>query len=104
MFTIKLYDGNKSRLYEAEYFTVFRENRGSSDGPCFEWAEITAHGVPGSDDLRFDIGQSPYEPNGGNWRRAIIENQSGRTTEILDYSDRTGRQSIAGALAPVAAA
>jgi len=86
MFTIKLYDGNKSRIYEAAYFTVNKGNQGSSDGPCYDWAEITAHEVPGAGDLRFDIGPSPYEPSGGNWRRAIIENQSGRTTEMIDHS------------------
>jgi hypothetical protein len=85
MFTIKLYDGDKSRIYEAASFTVFKES-GPPTGN--EWAEITAHGIPGHDDLRFDIGPSPYEPTGGNWRRAIIENRFGRTTEMLDYSDR----------------
>jgi len=86
MFTIKLYVGSKSRIYEAESFTVLRCNQGSTDGPCYDWAEVTAHNIPGCDSLRFDIGPSPYEPSGGNYDRAIIENSAGRTTEMIDYS------------------
>lgn len=92
MFTIKLYDGSKSRIYEAAYFTINRELEGSDSYHGYEWAEITAHGIPGHDDLRFDIGPSPYEPAGGNWKKAYIENSSGRTTETLDYTSWPNRQ------------
>lgn len=47
------------------------------------WTEVTAHRKSG-DDLRFDIGQSPAQPSGGVWERAIIENAAGRTTEFIE--------------------
>lgn len=84
MFTIKLYknSGAYRRVYEAESFTILATNQGSSDGPCHDWSEITAH-LKSGDSLRFDIGNSPYDPTGGRWEKAIIENGAGRTTEII---------------------
>lgn len=84
MFTLKLYAnaGMRQRFYEVESFTVLRCNQGSSDGPCLDWSEITAH-LKNGDGVRFDIGDSPYEPAGGSWQKAIIENSAGRTTEII---------------------
>lgn len=84
MFTIKLYTngGQRQRIYEAESFTVLRANRGATNEPVQEWAEITAH-LKGDDGIRFDIGESPYVPSGGVWEKAIIENSAGRTTEVV---------------------
>jgi len=83
MFTVKLYrdNGARQRVYEAESFTILR--------PCSEkqgqWAEITAHRKSG-DDIRFDIGDTPHDPEGGVWEKAILENALGRTTEIIAFS------------------
>lgn len=84
MFTLKLYasDGAIIRIYEAESFTVLRCNQGQSNGPCHEWSEITSH-LKAGEGLRADIGDSPYQPDGGVWQKAIIENASGRTTQII---------------------
>jgi len=77
MFTIKLYAdrGFRMRIHAADDFTILRAE---------QWAEITAHRKAGVD-IRFDIGSSPYEPEGGVWNKAIIENAMGRTTEIVDF-------------------
>jgi len=85
MFTIKLYMGGgwRQRIYEAESFTVLREYESEiTGGPLGGHAEITAH-LKGGESIRFDIGDSPYEPAGGKWEKAIIENAAGRTTEII---------------------
>lgn len=81
MFTIKLYkyDGTNTRIYEAESFSVLRSP--SNRAPW--WAEITAHMKDASAGIRFDVGDSPYQPSGGIWEKAIIENAGGRTTEII---------------------
>jgi len=86
MFTIKLYkyDGANQKVFAAESFSILRgRNSGSTDGPCSSWSEITAHMKNQNDAVRFDIGDSPYQPSGGVWERAIIENAAGRTTEII---------------------
>lgn len=92
MFTIKLYkqNGSYQRIFQAESFTVLRE---VPDGvpvaigqPKTCHSEITAHGKEGDLSTRFDIGDSPYEPDGGIWEKAIIENMAGRTTEIIGHN------------------
>lgn len=92
MFTIKLYkfDGAHLRLHEAESVTILSGNQGSSNGPCVEWSEITAHGK-GGEGVRFDIGQSPYLPDGGVWEKAIIENGAGRITQIINHGPASRR-------------
>lgn len=76
MFTIKLYTSTgRQRIVEAESFTVLRATTDSS-------FEITAHGAP-SGDLRFDVGPTGYEPDGGNWDWAFIVNAAGKTIENL---------------------
>lgn len=92
MFTIKLYraDGNYQRIFQADSFTVIRSsaNGRPSDPrqPETYHSEITAHGKEGDLSTRFDIGESPYEPDGGVWEKAIIENMAGRTTEIIGHN------------------
>lgn len=84
MFTIKLYAdlGARMRIHAADDFTILSVLE--KDTPMGgEWVEITAHRKIGVD-IRFDIGPSPYTPEGGVWDKAIIENAMGRTTEIID--------------------
>lgn len=88
MFTIKLYttEGLRQRIFEAESFTILQcdklyEDDGKPIIPIY-WSEVTAH-VKSGDDMRFDIGSSPYHPNGGVWEKCIIENSAGRTTQII---------------------
>ena len=81
MFTLKLYThGGSRRILEAESLHV-------GAGPMDEWFEVTAYFAKPADDpdnaRRFDIGPSPYEPVGGRWDYAFIENAQGRTTERL---------------------
>jgi hypothetical protein len=81
MFTLKLYThGGSRRILEAESFHIYT---GHDD--C--WFEISAYFAKPADDpdnaKRFDIGPSPYEPSGGRWDYAFIENAAGRTTEKL---------------------
>lgn len=82
MFTIKLYadNGARQRIYEADDFTIIRTGDGDQTGDG--WTEVTAHRKT-SYDVRFDIGSSPYTPEGGVWQKAIIENAAGKTTEII---------------------
>jgi len=88
MFTIKLYDGNKQRILEAESFTV-QLNSGAgcnTEGPYTRnWAEITLHNR--TDDVRYDVGESPYtEQLGGNiYKTAYIENANGKTVASYRY-------------------
>lgn len=84
MFTIKLYrdDGFRQRIHEADDFTILRTGLHPDAAPVSGWVEITAHRKNG-EDFRFDVGDSPSQPSGGVWERAIIENAAGRTTEII---------------------
>lgn len=83
MFTIKLYtynspDGEKITIREAESFTVLRDTYTGE-------AEITLHQRDGSGQ-RVDIGHaSTPRPEGFPpvFQKAIIENSSGKTTEII---------------------
>lgn len=81
MFTIKFYsaDGHRSVIREADSFTVLRGADGS--------AEITLHQKSG-EDYRIDIeGLHPAPPREEGWppifSKAIIENASGKTTEVI---------------------
>lgn len=79
MFTLKLYTHSGSRrILEVESFHI-------ATGQKEQYFEITAYlGKPADDPdnaKRFDIGPSPYEPAGGRWDYAFIENANGRTTE-----------------------
>jgi hypothetical protein len=87
MFTIKFYSGDGCRqiIREAESFTILRCPPGDDDGV----AEITLHQKLGFEDRRIDIGDDgpngPKRPDGWPplFAKAIIENSSGRTTEII---------------------
>lgn len=85
MFTIKLYSdlGHRQRILTAESFTILRV----SDG-----VEITLHQKCMHDDSRVDIKQPWPEAHTSDeqqaqWperhQRAIIENELGKTTEII---------------------
>ena len=81
MFTLKLYKhAGSRRILEAESFHI-------NTGPKDSWFEITAYLPKPADDpdnaKRFDVGPSPYEPAGGLWDYAFIENANGKTTEKL---------------------
>lgn len=88
MFTLKLYtNGGSRRIVEAESFHI-------SGGQADNWFEITAYFPKPADDpdnaKRFDVGPSPYEPSGGRWDYAFIENANGRTTERLFPAPKPG--------------
>ena len=81
MFTLKLYThGGSRRILEVESFHI-------GEGQLGGWFEITAYFAKPADDpdnaRRFDVGASPYEPAGGRWDYAFIENAAGKTTEKL---------------------
>ena len=82
MFTIKLYSDNgcRQRILEAESFTILRPG----DGKPGDEAEITVHQKSG-DGCRYDI--RPEMPPGYEgppvFQKAIIENSTGKTTEII---------------------
>lgn len=81
MFTLKLYThGGSRRILEVESFHI-------GAGPRDQWFEVSAYFDKAADDpdnaKRFDVGPSPYEPSGGRWDYAFIENSSGKTTEKL---------------------
>jgi hypothetical protein len=83
MFTIKFYtsDGYRQVIKEAESFTILRDNDGTGE------AEITLHQKIPHEDHRYDIkpplmeASETYVPP--RFGKAIIENSSGRTTEII---------------------
>lgn len=87
MFTIKMYDGNKSRILEAESFTINLGNRDQTNPPAsYHWAEITLHNR--GEDVRYDIGDSPMRDGSGEitcYRKAYIENSAGKTIEHFNY-------------------
>jgi hypothetical protein len=81
MFTIKFYstgrnspDGYRQVIKEAESFTILRGDDGT--------AEITMHHPNG--DFRLDVNDAPA-PDGyvDRFESAIIENASGKTTEMI---------------------
>lgn len=75
MFTVKLYQNEKSRILEAESFTIVRTTIG---------AEITLHQKDPAKDARYDVGSTKgdNEPT-DYYDRAIIENMNGKTTEMI---------------------
>ena len=83
MFTIKFYseDGCRQIIREAESFTILRCPPTDNDGT----AEITLHQKSGIDDYRIDIREESKQLEGWPpcFAKAIIENSSGRTTEII---------------------
>lgn len=86
MFTIKLVTAFKSRLVEAESFTVLYGSSVGSEECIKNWAEVTAHFKDGGQ--RFDIGESPHQPGGGLWDQAYIMNSAGKTVENINYGIR----------------
>lgn len=77
MFTIKFYstDGFRQIIHEADSFTILR---------AAGEAEITLHRRAPLEDCRFDVKDG--EPNTSDpprFSKAIIENSSGKTTEIV---------------------
>lgn len=94
MFTIKFYSGDGCRqiIREAESFTILR----SPSGSVHDITEVTLH-QKGGEGCRIDVGDECAEREEG-WpalfAKAIIENASGRTTEMI------GRWNPAKAPAP----
>lgn len=93
MMTIKLFDekGFRSKIVEAESFTILRNNKGGTHSPDYAWAEITCHSDHGG--VRYDVGhREPLVLAAGCegpqlFTTAFIENRYGKTVERLDYSD-----------------
>lgn len=84
MFTLKLYKGNRQRIVQADSFTVLRqESDADKAGPRLNWVEVTAHESNGEYDQRFDIGNGPVGASNCEWDYAFIENENGRTTEVI---------------------
>jgi hypothetical protein len=87
MFTIKFYSGDGCRqiIREAESFTILRSYADDKSEP-FVAAEITLHQKVGFESCRIDIGDE-RAPRPDGWppifAKAIIENSTGRTTEII---------------------
>ena len=86
MFTIKLYNeynasgrSEKIRIFEAESFTILKDLENGD-------AEITLHQKNGDGDARYDIIGNPGPRDDFMppvFQRAIIENSSGKTTEMV---------------------
>lgn len=87
MFTIKMYDGMKTRILEAESFTIlYNHADGTAPHSRRDWAEVTLHNR--GEDVRYDIGDSPMRNGCGDiqcYQRGYIENSAGKTTEVLDF-------------------
>jgi hypothetical protein len=75
MFTIKVYEGSKQRIYAAESFTILRGDNGE--------AEITVHTKDNREDFRLDVRHAEPDDPARVFDKAIIENAAGRTTEII---------------------
>ncbi len=96
MFTIKFYSGDGCRqiIREAESFTVLRCPPGPDDDGT---AEITLHKADNTS-CRIDIGDDSKAslPEGfpPRFAKAIIENASGRTTEIVSVRPSGPRKSM----------
>lgn len=77
MFTVKAYTTGKTKIYEAESFTILRSG---------DESEISMHMLHGID-VRIDVGEGD-RPDGWPpfFDRVIIENSNGKTTEIIDKS------------------
>lgn len=100
MFTIKLKDGFRTRILEAESFTIlYQESVGEkSIANCLTateaeknrtryWAEVTLHNR--GDDVRYDVGDSPMRDGSGDiqvYQCAYIENAVGKTVESINYT------------------
>ena len=78
MFTVKAYEGDKLRLFEADSLTVLRD-QGE--------AEITLHRTIG-EDMRIDVKDREEKAEAfwpSRFDQVIIENSAGKTTEIIRY-------------------
>lgn len=75
MFTIKVYEGLKQRIYAAESFTILRGDNGE--------AEITVHTKDSRDDFRLDVRHAGLDEPARVFDKAIIENAAGKTTEVI---------------------
>lgn len=82
MFTIKFYshDGCRQIIEQADSFTILRSPIGSNE----DAAEITLH-LKNGDGRRIDVGPDCERSEGWPplFAKAIIENSSGKTTEII---------------------
>lgn len=86
MFTIKMYDGSKCRILEAESFTVIGNHSSESLETPQHWSEITLHNR--GEDIRYDVGDSPMRNGSGDiqvYRQAYIENAAGKTVASYNY-------------------
>lgn len=86
MMTLKLMKDNgfRTRILEAESFTVLKSNSGGTNCPTNEWAEITGHTANG--DFRYDVGKSPHSEPDRIFDRAYIENSQGKTVEVISFN------------------
>lgn len=77
MFTIKAYSGSRQVIKVAESFTILRGEFGS--------AEITLHQKNPNEDTRIDVGflDEGVDTDVPTFQRVVIENQLGKTTEII---------------------
>lgn len=86
MFTIKLKDGYKTRILEAESFTILYQSSGGTEQQSRHWAEVTLHNR--GEGVRYDVGDSPMRDGSGDiavYQQAYIENAQGRTVERIDF-------------------
>lgn len=84
MFTLKLYQADKIRIVECESVTVYRWANGA--------AQVTLHQKPGGFDSVACVGDPPPMAADGSmvYDRAIVENASGKTTEMIYPEPRPG--------------
>lgn len=76
MFTIKTYANNGvQKIIPADSFTVIRHKGDKA-------FEVSCH-LRSDEGCRLDIGPTGYQPAGGNWDYAYIENAAGKTVESL---------------------
>jgi hypothetical protein len=78
MFTVKLVCGFKTRLLEAESFTLLHESDKDRN-----WSELTLHGPV--QDFRYDLGDSPHKDKVECFEQMYIMNSSGKTIETANY-------------------
>ena len=94
MFTIKMSDGYRERILEAESFTILHENDGIPNTPNSQavryWAKVTLHNR--GEDVRYDIGDSPLRDSTGGeiqvFQNAYIENAIGKTVKAISFGPR----------------
>lgn len=84
MMTLKLMTSFRTRILEAESFTVLHQDANGIGSSHRQWAEITGHRADGHD-FRYDVGPSDHPEKDRIFDRAYIENAHGKTVERIDY-------------------